>query len=101
MGLLQRFQRKVRYESGIGVVISAGVYRRLIGKILLPAGVVNIEGLKGSIPRPFVVVHSGKIAIIRVGFLLISVSKSTRVAVAGGALCGVANALRIAWRSDS
>lgn len=47
---------------GTGVVISGGVYLRLIGKILALAGAVNKELLKGNIPRPFVVVHSGKTA---------------------------------------
>ena len=31
VGLLRRFQTKVMYELGMGVVISAGVYRREVG----------------------------------------------------------------------
>ena len=61
VGLLRRFQKKARYMPGTGVVMSAGVYRKLIGKIFVLEGTVRREALKGSIPRPFVVVHSGNI----------------------------------------
>ena len=68
VGLLSRFQRKVRYVPGTGVVISGGVYLRLIGKMFALAGDVNNELLKGNIPRPFVVVHSGNTATTLSGF---------------------------------
>ena len=50
---------KETYEPGTGVVISPAVYRILIGKILVSEGVVRSDGLKGRMPRPLVVVHSG------------------------------------------
>lgn len=59
VGLLRRFQINEMYVPGIGVVISPAVYRRLIGKILALGGAVRSEGLKGRMPRPLVVVHSG------------------------------------------
>jgi len=40
LGLLQRFQKKVKYACGIGVVTSAGVYLKLTGKTLVLGGVV-------------------------------------------------------------
>lgn len=42
------------------MVMSAGVYLRLMGKIFDVEGTVKSEGLNGRIPRPFVVEHSGK-----------------------------------------
>ena len=51
------------YVPGIGVVISAAVYLRLIGNIFTPGGQVSSELLKGKMARPFVVVHSGKTTI--------------------------------------
>ena len=60
VGLLSRFQRNLIYVPGIGVVTSAAVYLRLIGKIFTPGGQVSSELLKGRMARPFVVVHSGK-----------------------------------------
>ena len=59
VGLLKRFQTKETYEPGTGVVISPAVYRRLVGKILVSEGAVRSDGLKGRMPRPLVVVHSG------------------------------------------
>lgn len=47
------------YVPGIGVVISAAVYLRLMGKIFIIEGQVRSEVLKGRMPRPLVVVHSG------------------------------------------
>ena len=60
VGLLRRFQRNPMYVSGNGVVMSAAVYLRLTGNIFTPGGQVRSEVLNRSIPRPFVVVHSGK-----------------------------------------
>lgn len=45
---------------GIGVVISGAVYLKLMGKIFVLAPTVTKDGAKGRIPRPLVVVHSGK-----------------------------------------
>lgn len=58
------------------MVISAGVYRRLMGKILVVEGTVNSDGLNGRIPRPFVVEHSGKTTMGRLGWRLMSVARS-------------------------
>lgn len=63
VGLLSRFQKKLRYVLGMGVVISGAVYRRLMGKIFAVGGAVRRDGLNGRMPRPFVVVHSGKTTI--------------------------------------
>ena len=71
--------------------MSAGVYRKLIGKILTPGGVVRREGLKGRIPLPFVVVHSGYTTITRFEFSLMSVPIFTSFAFFGGLDCGTAN----------
>ena len=43
--------------------MSAAVYLRLIGNILAVEGAVRREELKGRMPRPFVVVHSGNTTI--------------------------------------
>ena len=61
VGFEQRFHKKVMnaYKPGKGVVMSAVVYRRLMGNILVFGGTVRRDGLKGRIPLPFVVVHSG------------------------------------------
>lgn len=67
MGFVSRFHVKVKYVPGIGVVMSAGVYRRLMGNILVVEGTDSSEGLNGRIPRPFVVEHSGKTTIGRLG----------------------------------
>jgi hypothetical protein len=88
VGLLTRFQKKVRYEAGMGVVMSPGVYRRLIGNIFVVDGAVSSDGLKASIPLPFVVVHSGKTTITRFGCCLSSDWRSTSLLLAGGSLCG-------------
>lgn len=48
--------------AGTGVVTSAGVYRRLTGKICVLDGIARRERLRGRIPRPLVVVHSGNMA---------------------------------------
>lgn len=76
VGFVNKFHVKVKYVPGIGVVMSAGVYRRLMGKILVAEGTVSSEGLNGRIPRPFVVVHSGKTTIGRSGCRLMSVPRS-------------------------
>lgn len=83
VGLEHRFQRKVDSAPGTGVVISAGVYRRLIGKTLVLSGTVSKLGLNGRIPRPLVVVHSGKTAMIRSGCWDSSVSRPTNLFFGG------------------
>lgn len=88
VGLLRRFQRKAKYVPGTGVVMSGGVYLRLIGKIFALDGAVNKELLKGNIPRPFVVVHSGKTATTLSGFCRSIVRISTSFALEGGSCCG-------------
>lgn len=75
---------KVQYLPGTGVVTSGGVYRRLIGNILVPGGVVSRLGLNGRIPLPLVVVHSGKTTITLFGCSLTSVFKSVIFAFFGG-----------------
>jgi hypothetical protein len=84
VGLVSKFQRKVEYDPGIGVVMSAGVYRRLMGKIFDVGGIVSSEGLNGRIPRPFVVEHSGKTTMGRLGWRLMRVARSVRSVDDGG-----------------
>lgn len=63
VGLLSKFHKKEIYVPGTGVVMSAGVYRRLIGKIFAVEGAVRSDVLNGRMPLPLVVVHSGNTAI--------------------------------------
>jgi hypothetical protein len=84
VGLERSFQRNDQYAPGMGVVTSAGVYRRLTGKIRLFAGTPSKLGLNGSMPLPLVVVVSGKTTIIRLGCFATRVSKSVRFAPCGG-----------------
>lgn len=63
VGLLSRFHRNPMYVPGTGVVMSAAVYRRLIGKIFAVEGAVRSDVLNGRTPLPFVVVHSGNTTI--------------------------------------
>lgn len=87
-GLLQRFQRKVKKAPGIGVVMSAAVYRRLTGMTFVVGDTVSRLGLNGRMPRPLLGVHSGKTTITRFGLSLTNVSTSTRRAFAPGIFCG-------------
>ena len=84
MGLLTKFQTKLRYVPGTGVVMSPGVYRRLMGNIFVVGDAVRSDGLKASIPLPFVVVHSGKTTTIRFGCCFSSDCKSVSLMLAGG-----------------
>ena len=76
------------YVPGTGVVMSAAVYRRLVGKILASGGAVRSDGLKGRTPRPLVVVHSGKTTTAWLGYCLMRVSRSVSVAFFGGSSRG-------------
>ena len=100
VGFDSRFHRNVRYVPGIGVVISAGVYRRLTGKIFVLGGAVSRLGLKGKIPRPFVVVHSGKTTTGRSGLSLSILERSTSSAEGEGCKVGGRKARSMAWKSD-
>ena len=55
-----------------------------MGKIFAREGAVRREGLKERMPRPLVVVHSGKTVMARYGFLRMSVCRSTRAVFGGG-----------------
>ena len=90
-----------QYCPGTGVVISGGVYRRLIGKILVPGGVIKRLGLNGRMPRPFVVVHSGNTTITRLGCSATSVFKSVILAPLAGCSFGFDNARKIAPKSET
>jgi hypothetical protein len=76
------------------------VYRTLTGKILVFASAVNRLGLKGRIPRPFVVVHSGNTQIIAVGFLACRSLSVTSVDGFEGEMVGEEKARRMARKSD-
>jgi len=89
-----------QYCPGTGVVMSGGVYRRLMGKILVPGGVVKRLGLKGRIPRPLVVVHSGNTTMTRFGCSATSVFRSVIFAPFDGYSFGFDNARKIAPKSE-
>ena len=59
---------------------------------------VSRLGLKGSMPRPLLVVHSGKTTTTRSGYCSTRVSRSTKSAVWLGISCGCAKARRTACR---
>ena len=84
VGLLFRFHKKEKYVPGTGVVISAGVYLRLMGNIFDVRGAVSRDPLNGRIPRPLVVVHSGNTAMERFGFSWTKASRSVRPALDAG-----------------
>lgn len=92
----QRCQRNEIYAPGTGVVISDGVYRKLIGKILILDGTVKMLGDSSRIPRPFDVVHSGKTTIAESGFSLRRVERDTRRADGDGDNEGGSSARSIA-----
>jgi hypothetical protein len=100
LGLLQRFQKKVTYACGIGVVTSAGVYLKLTGKTLVLGGVVKRLGLIGKMPLPLEVVHSGKTTRMLLGLLLSNVSMSTNFAFSGGFTFGCVNDRQTAVKRD-
>ena len=89
-----------QYWPGSGVVMSGGVYRRLIGNILVFGGVVRRLGLNGKIPLPLVVVHSGKTTITLSGCSVTSVFRSVIFAFLRGYSCGFRSARRIAPRRE-
>ena len=59
-----------------------------MGNIFVVEGAVKSDGLKASVPLPFVVVHSGKITKTRLGYCLSSELRSVSLALAGGSYCG-------------
>lgn len=76
--------------------MSPGVYLRFTGKIFVFGSAVNRLGLKGRIPRPFVVVHSGNTQIMESGDLLWSSSSVTSLSGLVGWTVGWAKARRMA-----
>lgn len=91
---------KAQYCPGTGVVISGGEYRRLMGNTFVPGGVVRRLGLKGRMPFPFVVVHSGNTTITLDGCSASNVFKSVIFAPFGGYSWGFESALKIAPNSE-
>lgn len=100
VGCESRFQMNEMYCPGSGVVMSGGVYRKLMGKILVFGGVVNRLGLNGKMPRPFVVVHSGNTTITLCGCSDTSVFRSVIFAFFPGNSCGFLSARNIARNSE-
>lgn len=80
--------------------MSPGVYRRLTGKILVFGSAVNKLGLKGSIPRPFVVVHSGNTQRMDCGYFFCSSFSVTKLSVFAGVKVGLEKARRMARKSE-
>lgn len=83
------------------MVISEGVYLKLTGKTLVRGGVDSRHGLRGRMPLPLLVVHSGKTTTTLFRFCFTNVSRSTRVAPLGGVVWGWRNALIAACSSDT
>lgn len=79
---------------------SGGVYRKLMGNILVFAGVVKRFGLSGIIPPPLVVVHSGNTTMTLVGCSATSVCKSVIFAPFGGYSLGLERARMIAPKRE-
>lgn len=100
VGREHKLHRKERYPPGTGVVISAGAYRKLRGKILVLGGVVRRLGLKGRMPRPFEVVHSGSTTIEESGLSLISLLRGTSLAPGAGLVCGGVRARKMALKRE-
>lgn len=71
-----------------------------MGKIFVPGGVVRRLGLKGNIPFPFVVVHSGKTTTTLVGCSARSVFRSVIFAPLGGYSFGFESARKIAPNNE-
>lgn len=63
-------------------------------------GAVRRLGLKGKIPLPFVVVHSGKTTTTLLGCCAIKVFKSVNFAFFEGNSCGLRKALNIAPKRE-
>jgi hypothetical protein len=67
VGRERRVYSVLRYVPGTGVVTSAGVYLSEMGNIGVSGVRVSRDGANLRIPRPFVVVASGKSTMVRVG----------------------------------
>lgn len=80
--------------------MSPGVYRKLMGNIFAVGGAVRIDALKESMPRPFVVVHSGKTTTARFGCSFRRVRKSVSFESGCDSYCGARKARRRAWNSE-
>lgn len=87
-----------KYVSGIGVVTSAGVYRKLMGNMATSFGVVSKLGANLRIPRPLVVVASGNTTTVRLGLARRRVATVANLAPPGGDGTGGEKAWRIAVR---
>lgn len=81
-------------------MISGAVYLKLMGKIFVFAPTVSREGVKGRIPRPLVVVHSGKTTMGWFGYCFSRAVRGTRDAFVGGWGCGEEKARRMACRRE-
>ena len=77
-------------------MMSATVYLRLTGKTLVLVGAERRHGLKGRMPRPLLVVHSGKMTMTRLVFCCTYVSRSISFVPAGGSVLGLEKARRTA-----
>jgi hypothetical protein len=68
----------------------------LTGKILVLDGTPRSDLLRGRMPRPLVVVHSGNKTIERLGYLSTRVERSTRREPGAGCVDGALNARKTA-----
>ena len=84
VGRERRLHRNFRYAPGTGVVMSAGVYLREIGKILVFRGAEESAGVKRKMPRPLVGVASGKTRTVRFGFCARRPEREIRFAAGEG-----------------
>jgi hypothetical protein len=71
-GLCRRRQNHVAWPPGTGVAMSCGVYLKLTAYIFVLGLALSKLGESGRMPRPFVVVVSGKTQMILLGFCAVS-----------------------------
>jgi hypothetical protein len=88
------------YPPLTGVVTSCGVYLKLTGYIFVSPPTPTKDGLSGRIPRPFVVVHSGKTQIMLSGFWATRSARETRFVGEEGTVEGGAKARRMARKRE-
>ena len=89
------------YDPGTGVVTSAAVCRILTGWIFVVGGAPSSDGENGRIPRPLVVVHSGKMTMILSGWSFNTVSRLSKRVLSDGAIDGIEKACRMAPNRDT
>lgn len=81
--------------------MSGGVYLRLTGKTFVRGGAERRLGLRGRMPLPLLVAHSGKMTMTRFWFFLTKSSSSTSLVPSDGCVLGLRNARMTACSSET